>query len=88
MKNQKPKLPRDRWESPISNYTNLNTDSCKLIFEQSKDYFEETVAETEELTERSSKMLFLFIAGVCAVIAYVATNYQKFNEIKSAGAIC
>ena len=28
-------------------------------------------------------MLFLFIPGVFAVIAYVATNYQKFKQINS-----
>jgi hypothetical protein len=78
MRFNKPREPREQWDSPIQDYDILNIDTCKIIFNQSKDYFEETVTESEELTQRSTRMLFLIIPGVAAVVGYIISNKEKF----------
>jgi hypothetical protein len=79
----KPPVPRKQWNSPIPDYDLLSTETCNLLFNQSKDFFEETVSESEELTKRSTRMLFLFIPAVAAVIAYFINNRDKFKQLNN-----
>ena len=53
MKLQIPPDPRREWNSPITEYDLLNEESCKLLLDQSKIYLNETIEESEELTQRS-----------------------------------
>jgi hypothetical protein len=83
MKLNTPPQPRDQWNSPIPNYNVLTAEACKFIFEQSKAYFEETVLESEELTQRSARMLFLLLPGIAAVLAFTISNQDKLQPINN-----
>lgn len=85
MRLQIPKQPRIQWNSPINDYDILTDDSCKLIFEQSKSYFEETIEESEELTQRSTRMLFLFLPAIAAVIGYCISHEEKLKPLDNFG---
>lgn len=85
MKRQRPFISRNHWDSPIRGYSQLTSDACKLIFEQPKTYFEETVQESEELTQRSQRMLFLLLPAIAAVVAYCVSSKDKFKPLDSIG---
>ncbi|MDQ3847022.1 MAG: hypothetical protein M3342_23855, partial [Bacteroidota bacterium] len=70
---------------PIPDYDILTEDACKFILEQSKAYFEETVTESEQLTQRSSQMLFLLIPGIAAVLGFCVSNQEKLNHVNNFG---
>jgi hypothetical protein len=74
-----PDKPRQTWNSPIKDYDILTDETCKLLIEQSRAHFEETIEESEELTERSAKILFLLLPAVAAVVGYCITSQEKFK---------
>ncbi|HEY0067294.1 MAG TPA: hypothetical protein VGB46_08025 [Flavisolibacter sp.] len=78
-----PVEPRIKWDSPISDYDILTLEACKLIFDQSRTYFEETIQESEELTQRSMRMLFLFLPAIAAIIGYCISYREKFQPLQS-----
>lgn len=79
----KPKVPRQQWNSPIIDYDVLSNESCKLLFEQSKLYFHETIEESEELTQRSTRMLFLLLPAIAAVVGFCISNQEKFKPFRA-----
>lgn len=83
MKLHKPQKPGTKWNSPINDYAILTLESCKLIFEQSKAYFDETIQESEELTQRSARMLFLLLPAVAAVVAFCFANQTKLRSLNN-----
>src|SRR5438046_1375758 len=80
MKLQVPPTPRDRWNSPLTDYDLLNEESCKLLFDQSKIYLNETIEESEELTQRSARMVFLLLPAIGAIIGFIISNEEKFKR--------
>lgn len=79
--------PREQWNSPIGDYDMLTDESCKLLFEQSKLYFEETVQESEELTQRGIRTLFLLLPAVAAVIGFCISNREKLKPVREFGVV-
>ena len=57
------------------------------MFEQSKLYFEETVEESEELTQRGIRTLFLLLPAVAAVIGFCVSNQDKLKPLQKFGTI-
>lgn len=83
MKLHNPPKPRDFWNSPIDDYEILSSESCKLIFDESKIYFEETIQESEELTQRSLRFLVLLLPGFAAVAAFCISHQEKLKPLDS-----
>lgn len=83
MRKQRPPQPRKEWASPIGDYHLLSDESCKLLMEQAKSYFEETIKESEELTQRSANMLFLLLPGIAAVVGYCISNQEKLRVLQN-----
>jgi len=78
-----PPKPRDQWNSPITDYDILTEESCKLLLEQSKNYLDETIQESEELTQRSTRMIFLLLPAVAAIIGFIILHREKFKPVDS-----
>lgn len=79
-----PPQPREQWNSPLTDYDLLTEDACKLLLDHSKVYLNETIEESEELTQRSTKMLFLLLPAIAAIIGFVILNkdkFRRFNDI-------
>jgi len=49
--------------------------------DQSKVYLNETIEESEELTQRSTRMLFLLLPAIGAIIGFVIANKEKFKRL-------
>jgi len=81
MRLQTPAEPRDRWNSPIADYDILTTEVCKVLFEESKKYLEETIEESEEITNKAMRMLFLFLPAIAAVIGFIIIHKENFSRI-------
>lgn len=82
MKQQNEIKGRQQWNSPLEDYNLISEDSCKFLFEQAKLYFEETVEESEQLTERGIRILFLLLPAVAAIIAFWFSNQSKLKPLQ------
>lgn len=83
MRKTKPAEPRKVWSSPVADYDHVTVDACKFIFEQSRQYLEETITESTELTNKSSRMLFLLLPAIVGVIGYVIIHDEKFRQLSN-----
>lgn len=72
-----------QWDSPISDYDIFTEESCKFLFEQSKFYFEETIQESEELTQRGLRTLFLLLPAIAALVGFCISNQEKLKPIRT-----
>jgi hypothetical protein len=78
-----PKEPRTQWNCPVPDYNILTEGTCKLLFEQAQAYFYETIRESEELTQRSTRMLFLLLPAVPAIVGYSISNQDKLKPLNN-----
>lgn len=74
--------PREQWNSPVSDYNMVSVEACRLIFDQAKIYFEETIVESEELTQRSIRILLLFLPSIITVIGFCISNQEKLKSLR------
>jgi hypothetical protein len=77
MREHIPSSPRKQWNSPLADYDIISRDSCRLLFEQAKAYLDETIEESEELTQRSSRMLFLLLPAAGAIVGFIISNRER-----------
>jgi len=83
MRRQIPAQPREVWDSPIQNYNLLSSVACTLLLDEARKYLDEAVEESEELTARSTRMLFLLLPAVAAVVGYCISNADKLHKLKN-----
>lgn len=71
------------WNSPVKDYEQLTDNALKFVFAETRAYFEETLKESEELTQRSAKMLFLVLPAISAVVAFCFTHRAELRPIST-----
>ncbi len=62
------------WNSDLDDYNQLSLEAYKLIFEQAKERFGQSIAESETITKRSYILLSLYVATLSALVGFYFTK--------------
>jgi len=76
-KNEEPSPVGQVWENYPKNWRTIDTNTLNFILSQSEDLLKATIESNDTVTDRSDKLMGIYLTLTGALMAYLITNLEK-----------